>query len=133
MLYSGNRIKRGQISGEIYINKLFYSIAFVNKIMMLNGCATLWHWLVRWIEWNKGFAKYRYLASTTSSSISILITYIVFVTKMQKRQTLRNGFAFIRKRYHNFWIHFQNDGYIAETCNSALRTGMDDITGFLSL
>jgi len=23
--------------------------------------------------------------------------------------------------------------YIAETCNSAIRTGMDDITGFLGL
>jgi hypothetical protein len=27
----------------------------------------------------------------------------------------------------------QNLEYIAETCNSALRTGVDDITGFLSL
>jgi hypothetical protein len=32
---------------------------------------------------------------------SLLITYIVFVTKMQKRQTLSNGFAPIEKRYHN--------------------------------
>jgi hypothetical protein len=45
---------------------------------------------------------YRYLARTTGSNISILITYIVFVTKMQKRQTLRNGFALIGKRYHRF-------------------------------
>jgi hypothetical protein len=37
---------------------------------------------------------YRYLASTTGSNISILITYIVFVTKLQKRQTFRGGFAF---------------------------------------
>ena len=48
-------------------------------------------------------SKLCFLASTTGSSTSIPSTYIVFLTKMQKRQTLRNGFAFIRKRYHNFW------------------------------
>jgi hypothetical protein len=36
---------------------------------------------------------YRYLAINTGSSISILITYIVFVTKLQKRQTPEKGFA----------------------------------------
>jgi hypothetical protein len=39
---------------------------------------------------------YRFLAKTTSPSISILITYIVFVTKMQKRQTLLIGFALLK-------------------------------------
>jgi len=46
-------------------------------------------------------ADYRYLAIITGSSISILITYIVFVTKLQKRQTLEKGFA-LKKRYHRF-------------------------------
>jgi len=32
----------------------------------------------------EGGVDYMYLAKTTSPSISILITYIVFVTKMQK-------------------------------------------------
>jgi hypothetical protein len=45
------------------------------------------------IEGDKDFAKYRYLAKTKGQSISISSTYIVFVTKMQKRQTLSNGFA----------------------------------------
>jgi hypothetical protein len=39
--------------------------------------------------------KYRFLASTTGSSISASITYIVFLTKLQKRQTLEKGFALI--------------------------------------
>jgi len=34
-----------------------------------------------------------FLASTTGLNISILITYIVFVTEMQKRQTPEKGFA----------------------------------------
>jgi hypothetical protein len=38
----------------------------------------------------------RYLASTTGPSISISITYIVFVTEMQKRQTLEKGFTLIK-------------------------------------
>jgi hypothetical protein len=52
----------------------------------------------------RGVVDCRFLASTTGSNISILITYIVFVTKMQKRQTLQNGFAFIGKRYHNNFL-----------------------------
>jgi len=32
----------------------------------------------------KGGIDYKYLASTTGSSISISITYILFLTKMQK-------------------------------------------------
>jgi hypothetical protein len=34
---------------------------------------------------------YRYLAISTSSSISISITYILFLTNLQKRQTLEKG------------------------------------------
>jgi len=45
---------------------------------------------------------YRYLASTTGSSISISITYILFLTKLQKKQIPEKGFALIGKRYHNF-------------------------------
>jgi len=36
------------------------------------------------------------LAKTTSPSISILITYILFLTEMQKRQTLLKGFALFK-------------------------------------
>jgi len=32
--------------------------------MILNGYATLWHLVVKLIEWDKGFAKYRYLSNT---------------------------------------------------------------------
>ncbi len=38
----------------------------------------------------------RYLASTTGLSISISITYILFLTKMQKRQTLEKEFALFK-------------------------------------
>ena len=40
---------------------------------------------------------YRYLAKTTGSSISISTTYIVFVTKLQKRQILVIGFVITNK------------------------------------
>jgi hypothetical protein len=43
-----------------------------------------------------------YLAKTTGSSISISVTYIVFLTKMQKGQIPLEEFALIKKRYHNF-------------------------------
>ena len=43
-----------------------------------------------------------YLAKTATRSQFVLITYIVFLTEMQKRQTLWNGFALIKKRYHMF-------------------------------
>jgi hypothetical protein len=36
---------------------------------------------------------YRYLAIITGLNISISSTYILFLTKLQKRQTLINGFA----------------------------------------
>ncbi len=51
---------------------------------------------MRLIEWDKGFAKYRYLAKTTGSSILHSSTYIVFLTKMQKRQIPENGFALLK-------------------------------------
>ena len=49
-------------------------------------------------RWNRnrgkgGVVDYRFLASTTGSSISISVTYILFLTEMQKRQTPQNGFA----------------------------------------
>ena len=45
----------------------------------------------------------RYLAKTTGPSTYIAITYIAFVTKMQKRQTQRNKFALIKKRYPKYF------------------------------
>jgi hypothetical protein len=41
-----------------------------------------------------------FLAKTKGQSISISSTYILFLTKMQKRQTPSNGFALIEKRNH---------------------------------
>jgi len=41
-------------------------------------------------------SNFRYLAILTGSNISILITYIVFVTKMQKRQIPEKGFALFK-------------------------------------
>jgi hypothetical protein len=48
----------------------------------------------------------RYLAKSTSSNISISITYIVFLTKLQKKANSEKGFSQIEKRYHNnfLWI-----------------------------
>jgi hypothetical protein len=48
-------------------------------------------------EINKG-----YLTIITGSSTSISSIYIVFVTKMQKRQIPLEEFALIEKRYHRF-------------------------------
>ena len=42
--------------------------------------------------------NYMYLAITTGSSTSISITYIAFLTEMQKRQTPEKGFALHQKR-----------------------------------
>jgi len=39
----------------------------------------------------------RYLAINTGSSISTSSTYILFLTEMQNRQTLPNGFAYFEK------------------------------------
>jgi hypothetical protein len=46
---------------------------------------------------NQEIKKLCYLAILTSECNSRKITYIVKSTKMQKRQTLRNGFALIEK------------------------------------
>jgi hypothetical protein len=47
----------------------------------------------------------RYLAKTAGSSILISSTYIVFFTKMQKRQTPEKGFALIEKTIsHDFLL-----------------------------
>jgi len=52
--------------------------------------------LLKGIDEKEGVVDYRYLAKTTSPIISIPITYIVFLTKLQKRQTQRNKFALIK-------------------------------------
>jgi hypothetical protein len=44
----------------------------------------------------------RILAIITGSNISILIAYIVFLTEMQKRQNLRNGFALLENDITTF-------------------------------
>ena len=44
----------------------------------------------------RGVLDSRYLAKTSGSSISIYSTYILFLTKLQKRQTLSNGFALFK-------------------------------------
>jgi hypothetical protein len=41
-----------------------------------------------------------HLAKTTGLSISILMTYILFLTELQKRQVPENGLAPVEKRYH---------------------------------
>jgi hypothetical protein len=46
-----------------------------------------------------GVIDYIYLAKTAGSSISISITYILFLTKLQKRQIPEKGFALVEKRY----------------------------------
>ncbi len=58
------------------------------------------------------------LAKIKGSSISIPITYIVFVTKMQKRQPQRNKFTLFEKRYHNQLKRCQNSRYIADIHNA---------------
>jgi hypothetical protein len=48
VLQNGKRIEMSdEFQKRFNLNKLFYSIAFVNKIMMLNGYATLWHGMVK--------------------------------------------------------------------------------------
>ena len=66
-----------------------------------------------------------------ASQFPVHISYLL--QKCKKGQTQRNKFALIKKRYHNQLKRCQNSRYIAETCNSTLKTGMDDITGFLGL
>ena len=49
-------------------------------------------WWNESMEWND-VVDYMYLAINTTWNDLIWITYIVFVTEMQKRQTQRNKFA----------------------------------------
>jgi len=55
-----------------------------------------------------------YLAINTSSSISILSTYILFLTKLQKRQIPEKGFPFLKI------AHIQS-GPICQTYQRFLR------------
>jgi len=45
---------------------------------------------------NPAFKNLCFLAKTTGPSISVSITYIVFLTKLQKRQTLEKEFALFK-------------------------------------
>jgi len=56
-------------------------------------------------DFYKELLMYRYLAKTTTRSHFVVITYIVFLTKLQKRQTPHKEFALFEKRYHRFWSH----------------------------
>jgi len=47
-------------------------------------------------QWKGGVSDCRYLAKSTSSTISISSTYIVFLTKLQKRQIPEKGFALLK-------------------------------------
>jgi hypothetical protein len=60
----------------------------------------------------------------------MLITYILFLTKLQKGKPGEMDLPLLKKRYHtNFYRH---DIYIfiAVSASIALRTGIDDISGF---
>ena len=50
----------------------------------------------------RGGRDYRFLASTAGLSISISITYILFLTKLQKRQTLEKEFALLKNDITDF-------------------------------
>ena len=63
---------------------------------MLHYHIDVWGFLIG----KKDVLDYRYLAKSTGSSISISITYILFLLEMQKRQTLEKGSALRGKRYH---------------------------------
>ncbi len=67
-------------------------------------------------------ANYMYLAINTGSSTSISITYILFLTKLQKKANPEKGFAQIEKRYHNQLKRCQNERYITRY----QRFGIDD-------
>jgi len=41
-------------------------------------------------------SKFRYLAKSTTWNQFLLIAYIVFLTKLQKRQIPENGFALLK-------------------------------------
>jgi len=50
----------------------------------------------------KGVVDYIDLASTTGSNISISNTYILFLTKLQKKANPQKKICPIEKRYHRF-------------------------------
>jgi len=54
-------------------------------------------WLARYYDWKFNSENYMYLASTAGSSTSISSTYILFLTKLQKRQIPEKGSALIKK------------------------------------
>ena len=62
-----------------------------------------------------------HLAKTKGSSISTSITYIAFVTKLQKRQIPEKRFALIKKRYHNQLNRCWNDRYIAVSKDQTIK------------
>jgi hypothetical protein len=53
----------------------------------------LWWLQVECFDEKGGVVDYRFLAKTKSQSISVSITYILFLTEMQKRQILEKEFA----------------------------------------
>ena len=62
-------MKRKLWEGAMYLRKDYMTEVSINEKMNVN---------------NRNHKKYRYLAKTTGSSISNSITYILFLTKMQK-------------------------------------------------
>ena len=61
---------------------------------------------------------YRYLAINTDSSTSSSNTYIVFVTKLQKRQILRNGFALFKNDITTIFYRY-------DTCHILQKSASD--------
>jgi len=59
-------------------------------------------------------SKFRYLAKSTTWNQFLLIAYIVFLTKLQKRQIPENGFALIEKTISQVLNQSQNLEYIAD-------------------
>jgi hypothetical protein len=60
--------------------------------------------------------------------------YIYLISyRNEKKANLVKWICPFLKTISQLFNQSQNLEYIAETCNSALRTGVDDITGFLSL
>ena len=94
------------------------------KWIILIGCYTLWYWWVGFVDEMRWYVDYKLLAITSGFSISIKSSYIVFLTKMQKRQTPQKEFAFLISentsclklcwaliycRYHRFaWSYRKN-------------------------
>ena len=69
-------------------------------LSVLSNCDTL-----RLSHENRAFQNLCFLAKTTTRSQFVLITYILFLTILQKRQILLKEFALIKKRYHRFLTH----------------------------